>query len=252
MAIEGDRYAPGLTSKSQTELQKFAKWYNTNQGGNWPTVIGGWAVWSYHEEGFGSRDVDLIFPTDEWIENMMIETYFPGNRFKKYRIGDPIFGELHYGKPIDGKDDVVFFDLVSAQTPREDTVNMGVTVDWNWVYEDQRARSIGNDASINVPSLEFLITLKIIGCISRRRQLQRAADESYFQSKIWKDCYDIANLASHLTPNGEKLLYHFNRTGLNRELFQEFLEIYDGKKNALEDGKAKMEYLERLLGLFGQ
>ena len=41
MAIEKDRYAPELTSKSQTDLQKFAKWYNANQSGNWPTVMGG-------------------------------------------------------------------------------------------------------------------------------------------------------------------------------------------------------------------
>ncbi len=213
MALEKDRYIPELTSKSQIELQKFAKWYNINQGGNWPAVIGGWAVWSYHNDGFGSRDVDLVFPTDNWIEDMMIKTYFPGNGFREYKIGDPIFGELHYGKPIDNNGDIIYFDLISAETPREDSVNMSVTVDWNWVYEDQQAQPIGNDASINVPSLEFLIALKIIGCISRSRQLQVAHDSSYFLSKMWKDCYDIANLTNHLTPSGDKLLYHFTRTG---------------------------------------
>ena len=83
--------------------------------------------------------------------------------------------------------------------------------------------------------MEFLITLKIIGCISRRRKLLRADDKSYFLSKIWKDCYDVANLTSHLAPDGEKLLYHFKRTGLNKALIQEFLEICDGQKSALEE-----------------
>jgi len=84
MALEKDRYSTQLTSKSQIELQKFSKWFHENQGGNWPTVIGGWAVWSYHNNGFGSRDVDFIFPTDNFIENMMKKTYFPGNSFLEY------------------------------------------------------------------------------------------------------------------------------------------------------------------------
>ena len=249
MAIEQDRYFPELTSKSQVELQKFSRWFNDTQGGNWPTVIGGWAVWSYHNSGFGSRDADLIFPTDNWIKNMMVQTYFPGNGFQVYKIGDPIFGEPHYGKPID-TGDIIYFDLISAETPRDDSVNMGVTVDWNWVYESEQVKPIGDDASINVPELEFLITLKIIGCISRSRKLQQASDKSYFLSKIWKDCYDIANLTNHLNPIGEKLLKHFTRTNIDKKLIQEFLEICDGRKSALEEGNSKMEPLEALLDLF--
>ena len=179
MALERDRYASGLTSQSQIELQRFAKWFHDNQGGSWSTVVSGWAVWSYHNDGFGSRDVDLVLPSDKWIEDMMVKTYFPGSGFKQYKIGDPVFGEPHYGKQLAGGD-IVFFDLIPADTIREDSVNMGVTVYWNWVYDDQCARPIGNDASVNVPSLEFLIALKIIGCISRRRKLQRAYDKSYF------------------------------------------------------------------------
>ncbi len=247
MAIEGDRYVPELTSKSKAELQRFAKWFNINQGGSWPTVIGGWAVWSYNDQGFGSRDIDLILPSDKWIEDMMIKTYFPASGFQQYKIGDPVFGEPHYGKQVD--DDIIFFDLISAETCRNDSVNMGVTVDWNWVYDDQQVRSIGCDASINVPSLEMLITLKIIGCISRRRNMIRADDVSYFMSKIWKDCYDIANLTNHLFPDGKKLRYHFARTGLNKTLIQEFLEICDGQKSALEAGNSKAEPLEDLLDL---
>jgi len=249
VALEKERYTSELTSKSRTELQKFSKWFNDNQGGNWPTVIGGWAVWSYHNNGFGSRDADLIFPTDNFIENMMEKTYFPASGFKEYRIGDPIFGEPHYGKPTD-TGDIIFFDLISAETPREDSVNMGVEVDWNWVYETQHPISIGNNASINVPELEFLITLKIIGCISRSRKLKQASDTSYFLSKIWKDCYDVGNLTTHLIPNGKKLFTHFSRTHLDKKLIQEFAEICDGQKSAFDEGNSKIDSIEALLNLF--
>ena len=252
MALEKERYTPELTSKSQTELQKFSTWYSKNQGGNWPNIIGGWAVWSYYPQGFGSRDVDLVLPSDDWIDNIMKKTYFPANGFKEYRLGDFMFGEIHHGKPIQHHDeeDVVFFDLISAETPRVDNDKLGVFVDWNWIYENQQQKDIGDGASINVPELELLITLKIIGCLSRSRKLKRAPDVSYFQGKIWKDCYDIANLTNHLKPDDDKLLNNFVRTKLTKELIQEFLEACDGRKNALEEGNSKMEPLEELAKLF--
>ncbi len=249
MALTKNGYAPELTSRNQTELQKFSKWFNKHQGGNWPTVIGGWAVWSYHSDGFGSRDADIILPTDSFIDHMMKEIYFPGNGFQEYRL-DPVMGEPHYGKPIDT--DIIFFDLISAETPREDSVDMGVEVDWNWVYDVQHPESIGNDAFINVPELEFLIVLKMIGCISRSRKLKQATDPEYYKSKIWKDCYDVGNLTTHLAPEGDKLLTHFSRTHFDKKLFQEFLEICDGQGSAFEEGNSKIESIEKLLKIFNK
>ena len=248
MALEKERYSSELTSKSKLELQKFSKWFHDSQGRNWPSVIGGWAVWSYHNDGFGSRDVDLVFPTDNFIENMMKNTYFPLSGFQAYKL-DPILGEPHYGKQINSND-YVFFDLTSAETPREDSVNMRVEVDWNWIYDFEHPESIGNNASINVPDLEFLITLKIIGCISRSRELRHAPDPFYLSSKIWKDCYDVANLTNHLDPINKKLHQHFIRTKLDKKLVQEFLQICDGRKNALEEGNSKIGPIEELLDVF--
>ena len=245
MVLAKDGYLPELTSRSQIELQKFSKWFHKNQGDNWPTVIGGWAVWSYHNKGFGSRDADIILPTDNFIEHMMKTIYFPGNGFQKVKIGDPVFGEPHWGKPIDN--DIILFDLISAETSREDSVNMGVEVDWNWVYEVEHPESIGDDAYINVPELELLITLKIIGCISRSRKLLQAEDKDYFLSKIWKDCYDVGNLTTHLETDDKKLIHHFSKTHLEKKLIQEFLEICDGQNSAFEEGNSKIESVEKLL-----
>lgn len=247
MALAKDRYLPELTSKSQTELQKFSKWFHKHQGGNWPTVIGGWAVWSYHSDGYGSRDADIIFPNDNFIDHVMKETYFPGNGFQEYKF-DPVMGEPHYGKPIDN--DIIFFDLISAETPREDSVGMGVEVDWNWVYETEHPESIGDDACINVPELELLIPLKIIGCISRRRKLKQVSDLAYFQSKIWKDCYDVGNLTTNLPYNDEKLMTYFSRTHLDKKLIREFVEICDGQNSAFKEGNSKIESVEELMKLF--
>ena len=83
MALEKGKYSSELTSNSKLELQKFSKWFNKNQGGNWPSVIGGWAVWSYYGKGFGSRDVDLVLPTDNFIEDMMKIHVFPRKRFSE-------------------------------------------------------------------------------------------------------------------------------------------------------------------------
>lgn len=248
MVVEQSRYSSEYTTQTLSELQKFSKWFNKHQGGNWPTVIGGWAVWSYYPDGFGSRDVDLICSNSNWIEHMMIKIYFPGNGFQEYTIGDPILGQRCYGKPI--SEDKIIFDLLSAEYPREDSTDMGVTVDWNWVYDTEHPVSIENNAFINVPELEFLITLKIIGCISRNRELRLVNDPAYIRSKIWKDCYDIGNLTTHLIPDREKISAYFSKTNLGKDLMQEFLEICDGRKSAFDEGHSKIDSIEILLDLF--
>ena len=210
-------------------------------------MIGGWAVWSYHKAGFGSVDVDLIFPTDSFIEHMMKKTYLPANGFQEFKL-DPVLGEPHYGKLVDG--DRVIFDMISAETPREDSTGMGVRVDWNWVYESEQCMPIGNGAFINVPELEFLIALKIIGCISRDRKLMHAVDPNYYRSKIWKDCYDVGNLTSHLDPDKGKIHSYFAKTGLGKSLLQEFLVICGEQSDAFVEGESGIEGVEGLLALF--
>ncbi|RNJ76608.1 MAG: hypothetical protein EB828_02645 [Nitrosopumilus sp. D6] len=86
---------------------------------------------------------------------------------------------------------------------------MGVTVDWNWVYDAEHYSSIGNNVFIKVPKLELLITLKIIGCISRNRKSRLVTDQRYLRSKIWKDCHDIGNLTTHLAQIEKNYLHIF-------------------------------------------
>lgn len=251
MALIKDLYSLEITSESKKELQKFAKWFNKFHG-NWPTVIGGWAVWSYHNSGFGSRDIDLVLPSDEWIETVMKDSYFRYNGIKKYRLGDPVFGEIHYGKKIPKKsdEDIIFFDLLSASHLREDEEGLGVNVDWNWIFDTQKLKPIEDDSFINVPDIELLISLKIIACLARIRTLHAAEDKEYWRSKIWKDCYDVANLTNHLKPIKKMLKLNFQRTHLSKELIREFLESYDSRQDVLEESNSTMEPLNELEKIF--
>ncbi|MDE1829452.1 MAG: hypothetical protein KGI25_03925, partial [Thaumarchaeota archaeon] len=178
MATIRELYHTEITDKSKQELIKFSKWFNEKHG-SWPSVIGGWAVWSYYKNGFGSRDVDLILPTDDWIENVLKKEYFPHNGFYPYRHLTDFLGEKHYGKPVDPKQpegDIIFFDLLSGSTPRSDPEELGVYVDWNWVINDYKKSVPIDDATIFVPEVELLLSLKIIGALARIRDLSLAKD----------------------------------------------------------------------------
>ncbi len=249
MALEKELYSTEITSESKKELQKFSKWMEKSHG-DWPTIIGGWAVWSYYDQGFGSRDIDLVLPNNNWIEQIMKKEYFVMSEVKPYQFEGEFFGEIHYGKPIKHKneqDDIIFFDLISAETPREDNESLNVVVDWNWVFDSQKKKPIGNDSFINVPELELLITLKMIGGLSRIRTLSRAQDPTYWRSKIWKDCYDVANLVYHIKPKKEKLKEYFIKTNLTKELTEEFLEAYDNRQDVLDETNSDISVIEKFL-----
>ncbi len=249
MALIRDDYSEEVTSESKKELIKFAKWLHEKHG-DWPTVIGGWAVWAYYDKGFGSRDMDLVLPTDEWIENVMKNEYFVQNAVKPYKFANDLLGTKHYGKEIkiNGKEkqEIIFFDLLSGSSLREDSENLGVYVDWSWVFEYKQTVPIG-DAYIHVPEPELLIPLKIIAALARTRTLKQAQDPTYWRSKIWKDYYDVSNLASHITINEAKLTTHISNTKLTKNLREEFLAGYISRNDVLEETKANLPKIENIL-----
>ena len=250
MAIR-ELYNDTITSQSRLELEQFSNWMNDTHGG-FATVIGGWAVWSYYDNGFGSRDIDLIFPNEEWKENIMMKLYFPHHDIKLYKLGDPIFGEDHYGKMIirpDGSQEIIFFDMISADSVRDDDEQLGVTVDWNWVYDTQIEKPLGN-STINVPEIELLIPLKIIGCLSRIRSLKKVNDPDYLRSKIWKDCYDVANLTNHVSVTKAKIATHMEKTNLTRKLIEEFFEAYDTRQDVLGETNSTLEKIKNTLSFW--
>ncbi|MGI0073375.1 MAG: hypothetical protein ACREA3_06155 [Nitrosotalea sp.] len=246
MATIRHLYDPAITSKSRQELVQFAKWFNEKHG-SWPSVIGGWAVWSYYQDGFGSRDVDLILPSDDWIETVLKKEYFPYRGFSPYQHLGDFLGQKHYGKLVDPdkpNGDIVFFDLLSASKPREDPQELGVFVDWNWVNDFRKEAEI-DGIKIFVPEVELLLLLKIIGALARIRDLRYATDPSYLTSKIWKDYYDIANLLAYVTIDEQKLKNHITNTKLDKKLILEFFFGYVSRKDVLEETKANPSIMEK-------
>lgn len=248
MAMIRGLYDSSITGKSKEELVKFAKWFNKYHG-SWPTVIGGWAVWAYYPNGFGSRDVDVVLPSDDWIENVMKKEYFAHNGFFAYREPSDFFGEKHYGKPIDPNDeksDIIFFDLLSGSTPREDRAELGVFVDWNWANQYSTMVQM-DDATIIVPEVELLLVLKVIGCLERMKFLLRAVDTTYWASKISKDYYDVANLATYCSCNKGKVQLHMTNSNLTKRLRREFLDGYVSKQDVLNETKTSLKSIESVL-----
>ncbi|MGI0047548.1 MAG: hypothetical protein ACREBB_10250 [Nitrosotalea sp.] len=249
MALIRDDYSEEVTSESKKELMKFAKWLKEKHG-DWPTVIGGWAVWAYHNKGFGSRDVDLVLPDDEWIENVMKNEYFIQNSVKPYKFANDLLGTKHYGKEIKingrEKPEIVFFDLLSGSSLRHDGENLGVYVDWNWAFEFKQTVPFG-EAYIHVPEPELLIPLKIIAALARIRTLKQAEDPTYWRSKIWKDYCDVANLASYVPVDKPKLIGHLSSTKLTKTLREEFLAGYISRNDVLEETKTSLPTIENAL-----
>jgi hypothetical protein len=249
VALIRDDYSEEVTSESKKELVKFAKWLHEKHG-DWPTVIGGWAVWAYYDKGFGSRDMDLVLPTDEWIENVMKNEYFVQNAVKPYKFTNDLLGTKHYGKEIKNngkeKQEIIFFDLLSGSSLREDSENLGVYVDWSWVFEYKQTVPIG-DAYIHVPEPELLIPLKIIAALARTRTLRQAQDPTYWRSKIWKDYYDVANLVSYVSFNKSKLHFHLNNTKLTKVLQEEFLNGYIARQDVIAETGTQISTIEERL-----
>lgn len=249
MALIRDDYSEEVTSESKKELIKFAKWLKEKHG-DWPTVIGGWAVWAYYDKGFGSRDMDLVLPTDDWIENIMKKEYFVQNTVKPYKFTNDLLGTKHYGKEIKingrEKPEIIFFDLLSGSSLREDGENLGVYVDWNWAFEFKQTVPIG-EAYIHVPEPELLISLKIIAALARTKTLRQAEDPTYWRSKIWKDYYDVANLTSYVAVDVPKISTHFSNTKLTKPLREEFLAGYVSRKDVLDETKTNLPTIENVI-----
>ncbi len=232
-------YREEITSQSRKELESLARWQYDNYG-SWPVIIGGWAVWSYYSNGYGSRDIDLILPSNNKITENMIKNYFPDNGIKEYP--DSVFSQtVHYRKPIqiaDGTKDDIIFDMLSADKPRPDPEDLGVYVDWNWADQYGNDMSLGN-VFIKIPEPELLIPLKIIGAVARTRYMRTQLDTAYIRSKIWKDYYDVAVLTNNLDLSMKKMKFHWKNTRLTNNLRNEFLDGYISRSDVLQEANSR-------------
>jgi len=240
MELIEDDYRPEITSQSEKELAKLSKWQKENQG-DWSSIIGGWAVWSYCRDSFGSRDIDIVLPEEIDKQAEIIQTYFPQNEIKEYN--EDFFGTRKYfAKDIEvgkTKDEIVF-DLFYPDQPRIDRDNLGVNVDWKWVFKYFKAQSIGKNAFINVPHPELLLPLKIVAALSRAEFMRTHGDSKRGRSKLWKDYYDVAILSKNVKFNQKDLEMHMGNVGIFENLTNPFLDGYIARMDAL--ARAGVDY----------
>jgi len=85
-----------LAQESYKELINLLRWFS--KSGPTPTLIGGWAVWTYNSY-FGSVDIDIVGPSLGGSFDHVIERYEEVHQYKRVERG--IFGlEYVYRKPI--------------------------------------------------------------------------------------------------------------------------------------------------------
>lgn len=232
MVIESENYRKESTTHSIKELIKLTKWQKDTLG-NWSTIIGGWAVWSYYQDGFGSRDIDIVLPESKDEQLKIIQKYFPDNDIEEqYRdifSNDPI-----YSKKIKGGEDEIIFDLFYSNQLRSDPQNLGVTVNWKWTFDFCKEQPIDDGVFISVPDPELLLPIKIVAAISRIEVVRVKGDTAYRRSKIWKDYYDIAVLSKYVDFNDEELKKHMSNVGINEKLRNQFLDGYISRSGILE------------------
>lgn len=240
MDLIASDYTEEITSQSREELQKLTKWQKQKHG-TWTSVIGGWAVWTYYEKSFGSRDIDLVLPVDAEQRNEIIDIYFPDNEIKT-KSTDPFGSQVYYAKDItfEGGSDEIVFDLFYPERLRPDNDGLGVTVDWKWAFDFCKEQPIGDDCFVLVPDPELLLPIKMVAALSRLEEMRTASDPARKRSKIWKDYYDVAILARHVDFDQGQLEQHMRNIGIHRDLRTRFLDGYIARNDALENAETTL------------
>ncbi len=267
-----DDYDKEFTDASLAELKRFLKWMDEKKGA-YPTIIGGWAVYAYRQ-ALGSKDIDVVMPTDRDLNYILLEEYFPANGYKvkkdeylsqvglwKFRrefchLGGILLGRFvpeiknsfhsttcyeyfhprYYVKEIEsgGRVKEVIVDVFVGSFSKEDEEGHGIRFDWGKVLEHRELREI-DGLSLYVPKIELLVFLKIVASLERASKYDKTGDGK-IPSKIWKDYHDIAILAS-LNSMDKKLLNEFLEESNAKQYVNKFLLKY------------KTDYPEILKGL---
>ncbi len=237
-----DDYDKEFTDVSFDELKKFLKWMNEKKG-IYPIIIGGWAVYAY-KQALGSRDIDVVMPTDKDLNDILLTEYFPANGY--YVKKDKHFNPKYYVKDIEdgkGRSEEVIVDVFIGKFSKEDEEGFGIKFHWGKVIEYQELKQIGG-FSLYVPRRELLILLKVIASLERASKFDKTGDGK-IPSKIWKDYHDIAILIS-LEDLDKHLLKQFLVETNVQQYIEKFLVKYKTDyPKILEDLSMRYEDIEK-------
>lgn len=195
-------YRKEITEASYNELIILTKWINKIYG-YYPFIIGGWAVYSY-SKSLGSRDIDIVFPTKESVEKVLMPYY----KMRGYKE-EGLFSKSYYLETKTEKGiEKIMLDACSFSDHNILHENKDIEISWDLTQKYYQQWELQKDLIAQVPQIELLVIYKIKALCDRRYDLQHttlsAINKSYINSKIWKDEYDIIKLSKY-TIDKEKI-----------------------------------------------
>ncbi len=216
-----DDYDKKFTDVSFDELKKFLRWMNEKKG-IYPIIIGGWAVYAY-KQALGSKDIDVVMPTDKDLNDVLLTEYFPANGYDVKK--DQFFNPKYYVKEVEdkGRTKEIIVDVFIGNFSKEDEEGLGIKFHWEEVMKHQELKELGS-LSLYVPKLELLVFLKVVASLERTSKYDKTGDPN-IPSKIWKDYYDIAILIS-LNKLDKELLSKFLQESNVQQYVERFLLGY--------------------------
>jgi hypothetical protein len=186
-------YAKEITEASYKELITLTTWINKIYGYH-PFIIGGWAVYSY-AKSLGSRDIDIVFPTKDSVEKVLMPYYKMRNYKEEGLFSKSYYLEVKTEKGIEK----IMLDACSLSDHNILHENKDIEISWDLTQHYYQEWKLQKDVIVQVPQIELLLIYKMKALCDRRYDLQHtslsAINKSYINSKIWKDEYDITTLS---------------------------------------------------------
>jgi len=185
-------YLKEITNESYKELIEYSRWMNKKLG-NYPMIIGGWAVYFYCK-GVGSRDIDTVFPNRD-MKHYVLKHYFESHNYKE----EGIFVKEFF-KEINVRNKIlrVYLDACSVEDRNYLRIDPNIEIPWNLCFRYNTLKEIADDTHVYLPDPEILFLYKSASFIDREHKL-KIADSSaraYISHKVWKDAYDLETLIS--------------------------------------------------------
>ena len=152
-----EMYSDDITNPSLRELGILAEWYNEKIG-NHPVIVGGWAVYCY-SKGLGSKDIDVVFPSDVG-KNETLLAYFLSHGYSRRKRN---FFDEEFVKVLPaGKTRLeIIVDAVSAS--RVIVIpNTNVRIPWKWAINHSREHRVEKATIIYLTSSHCLPTRLVL------------------------------------------------------------------------------------------
>lgn len=186
-------YRTEYTKESYKEMIKFCDWLNEIYG-FYPVIVGGWAVYHYAPPR-GSRDIDVILPTRESVDKIMLQWY----DLSGYR-SEGFFERTYYKAVETSQGNVrIEMDVSSYQQKNSLKENPSLEIPWS-LCEKHFETWILEKSGCRVPTIELLLILKTKALRDRKydreTKILSRLEREHIASKIWKDETDIKALCS--------------------------------------------------------